>query len=308
MIEMETIISDDSSVIKEENIKSSNVQNAKGSENVSLVEDSLSNNSYMQLFASTSIATLSFPFENLPCIYLGYMVALLVFFLTLALVIAPFLDIVDEVNKSRVRFLNTKKELLAMLIMTSISLSTVILVNYSQLKYAVDYENSREPVIVNGNLYYSSWAAFALSFHSLLNNIRRMYGLPCQRRLDHVDDFLSDNEICIIQARRRVSTWGWLFIFSVVVVCSAVAIYINECIDDEMKASTSELEGFCYKNNIAFANGTITLVLTVGVLCTKFDLEQGELFPLWIERIFSFSVLIMNSYSIWIATYNHGVC
>ena len=260
-------------------------------------------NDHFYLLIFVSVTILNYPFEKIDHPIVGYVVAFIVFVIVLALMIAPHMEVVDSRYDVVVRLDGTTKGIGLLCLVSSLLLGNVAFVNYSGRNLAVDYSNFNEPTIINGNLYYFSWASFLSSAQLFVKSYNNLFGIPVIRNWDSADDF---TDLVGASRIRRFSCWVWLFLSNTIVALSATAVYINECQGDEMKVSRRELNKFCMKNETSLAISIVTSLFPIVVMCTKFDLDEYDSFPLLLERVISIVILVVNMVSIFIGTYYNG--
>lgn len=138
--------------------------------------------------------------------------------------------------------------------------------------------------VVNGNLYYFSWACFVTSMILLVNYIRSVFGI------DVVEGFRNRGA--------RLSHWAALIACALVVAGSSGRI-----LDDHCKGtSTSDVE-FCRKTKFGISVGAIGVFFSVAVVVMKMVIMSG---PMVLEFATSLFLAILNAFGVGYLTASGG--
>ena len=138
--------------------------------------------------------------------------------------------------------------------------------------------------VVNGNLYYFSWACFVTSMILLVNYIRSVFGI------DVVEGFRNRGA--------RLSHWAALIACSLVVAGASGRI-----LDDHCKGTSISSGEFCRKTKLGISVGAIGVFFSVAVVVMKMVIMSG---PMVLETITSFFLAILNAFGVAYLTSSGG--
>jgi len=157
--------------------------------------------------------------------------------------------------------------------------ATVAIVSNPKHGIALDESNG----IINGNIYYFSWAGFVCSVTLLISYLRSAF---------HVD---IAGEIKNRSA--RLTYWAALLASSLVVMGASASIFDEGC------ANGNETVTFCKRTKLGIGLGAAGTIMSLVIVGMKIATARA---PFLIEALFSFLLLISNAVGVSFITAHQG--
>eukprot|EP00934_Nitzschia_sp_Nitz4_P003920 Nitzschia sp. Nitz4//scaffold424_size9595//8254//9407//NITZ4_009093-RA/size9595-augustus-gene-0.11-mRNA-1//1//CDS//3329551598//3910//frame0 len=167
---------------------------------------------------------------------------------------------------------NTRIEGALTLILAIFWAATVAVVSNASSGLAVDSDLAN--TIVNGNLYYFSWAGFVTSVLLLVAYLREVFGVDVAGE---------------IQTRAaRLTVWSALLACQLVVLGSSASMFDHDC-------PLENSESYCHRTKFGIALGVIGTVFALGVVSMKMITAIA---PFVVEGILAIFLCIMNLFGV----------
>lgn len=176
---------------------------------------------------------------------------------------------------------NTKLEGFVCLVLLALHSATVAVISDPGNGLAVDANGA----VMNGNLYYFTWAGFVLSIVIFVSFLRSVY---------HVD---VAGEIRSRSA--RLNHWAWLLAASLVVMGASANIYDADC-NVEPRYQT---EKFCNRTAFGIAVGSSGVVASLLVVGLKIATTTA---PFKLEILLSVVICIIDAFGVAYITSSYG--
>lgn len=174
----------------------------------------------------------------------------------------------------------TKLEGLVCIILAGLWAATVAIVSNPRHGIALDENNG----IINGNIYYFSWAGFVCSVTLLVSYLRSAF---------HVD---ITGEMKNRSA--RLSYWSALLAASLVVMGASASIYDEECANGGVGSIVK-----CRRTKFGIGLGAAGTIMSLAIVGMKIATARA---PFLIEALFSFLLLICNAFGVSYITSHQG--
>ena len=168
---------------------------------------------------------------------------------------------------------NTKVEGALCVILCAFWATTVSIVSNANTGLAVD--NDAENNVVNGNLYYFSWAGFVTSVILLVAYLRGVFGVDVAGE--------------IRSRAARLTLWSGLLACSLVVMGSSANIFDKDC------STQVETAAYCARTKYAISLGAISTIFSLGIVGLKMATSMA---PFLVEAGFSLLLAIFNGFGV----------
>jgi hypothetical protein len=177
---------------------------------------------------------------------------------------------------SAVLVTNNKLEGVICIILVAFWSGIVSIVSDAENNLAVRSSNNNEcnNTVLNGNLYYFSWASFVTSISLLVSYLRSVFGV----------DLLS----AASNRGRRLDLWGGMLACSLVVMGSSANIFQIDC----KPVIVQELEVYCTRCKFGISVGTIGSFFAIVVVGMKLVTAAA---PFVFEGFLSLILAILNA-------------
>ena len=171
---------------------------------------------------------------------------------------------------------NNKLEGVVCIILVAFWSGIVSIVSDAENNLAVRSSNNNEcnNTVLNGNLYYFSWASFVTSISLLVSYLRSVFGL----------DLLA----AASSRGRRLELWGGMLACSLVVMGSSANIFQIDC----KPVTPTELQVYCTRCKFGISIGTIGSFFAIVVVALKLVTAAG---PFVFEGALSLILAILNA-------------
>jgi hypothetical protein len=176
---------------------------------------------------------------------------------------------------------NTKLEGAICLILAVFWAATVSVVSNASSGLAVDAE--KDNTIVNGNLYYFSWAGFVTSVMLCVAYLRSVFGVDIAGEIKN--------------RAARLTLWSGLLACQLVVMGSSANVFDKDC------ASQMGEDTFCRRTKYGIALGTIGTILSLAVVGMKMITAIA---PFVVEGCLALLLCIMNGFGVAFITSANG--
>jgi cytochrome bd-type quinol oxidase subunit 2 len=176
---------------------------------------------------------------------------------------------------------NTKVEGCICIILTAFWAATVSVVSNAHNGLAVD--SDKDNTIVNGNLYYFSWAGFVTSVMLCVAYLRSAFGVDLAGEIS--------------QRAKRLTTWSGLLACQLVVMGSSANIFDKDC------TSQLQSDAFCARTKYGISLGAIGTILSLGVVAMKMVTSVA---PFVVEGCLTIVLCIMNGFGVTFLTSAKG--
>jgi hypothetical protein len=168
---------------------------------------------------------------------------------------------------------NTKLEGAICLILTVFWAVTVAVVSNASSGLAVDSE--MDNTIVNGNLYYFSWAGFVTSVMLVVAYLRGVFGVDVTGEMKN--------------RAARLTLWSGLLACQLVVMGSSANVFDKDC------APQTQSDTFCARTKYGLSLGVIGTIFSLAVVAMKMLTAVA---PFVVEGALSFFLCIMNGFGV----------
>ena len=168
---------------------------------------------------------------------------------------------------------NTRVEGAICVILCAFWATTVSIVSNANTGLAVD--NDAENNVVNGNLYYFSWAGFVTSVVLLVAYLRGVFGVDVAGE--------------IRSRAARLTLWSGLLACSLVVMGSSANIFDKDC-STQVESAT-----YCARTKYAISLGAISTIFSLAIVGLKMATSMA---PFLLEAGFSLLLAIFNGFGV----------
>jgi len=168
---------------------------------------------------------------------------------------------------------NTKAEGVISLVLAAFWAATVAVVSNASNGLAVNSE--LDNTIVNGNLYYASWAGFVTSVMLVVAYLRGVFGVDLAGEIKN--------------RAARLTVWSALLACQLVVMGSSANVFDKDC------SSEVGSEAYCKRTKYGIALGAIGTVFSLGVVGMKMITAIA---PFVVEGILALFLCIMNGFGV----------
>lgn len=165
----------------------------------------------------------------------------------------------------------TKVEGILTIVLAAFWSATVSVVANASTGLAVD--SSMENTIVNGNLYYFSWAGFVTSILLVISYLRGVFGVDVYGEVQN--------------RSARLTQWSGLLACQLVVMGACANILDKNCSGYEEFVDPS----YCQRTKFGITVGALGTMVTLGVVAMKM---LTQIAPLAVEGLLSLFLAVMN--------------
>jgi hypothetical protein len=165
----------------------------------------------------------------------------------------------------------TKVEGILTIVLAAFWSATVSVVANASTGLAVD--SSKENTIVNGNLYYFSWAGFVTSILLVISYLRGVFGVDVYGEVKN--------------RSARLTQWSGLLACQLVVMGACANILDKNCSGYEEYVDPS----YCQRTKFGITVGALGTIVTLGVVAMKM---LTQIAPLAVEGLLSLFLAVMN--------------
>lgn len=176
---------------------------------------------------------------------------------------------------------NTRAEGAISLILAAFWAATVSVVSNASTGLAVNSE--LDNTIVNGNLYYFSWAGFVTSIMLCVAYLRAVFGVDLAGEIKN--------------RAARLTLWSGLLACQLVVMGASANVFDKSC------SSQVESETFCKRTKYGIALGAIGTIFALGVVGMKMITSIA---PFVVEGVLAIFLCIMNGFGVAFLTSAQG--
>lgn len=180
-----------------------------------------------------------------------------------------------------VYIVNTRTEGILALILAAFWAATVSVVSNASNGLAVN--SDLDNTIVNGNLYYFSWAGFVTSIMLVVAYLRGVFGVDLAGEIKN--------------RAARLTIWSALLACQLVVMGASANIFDKDC------ANVVEPSAYCKRTKYGIALGAIGTLFSLAVVGMKM---VTTIAPFVIEGALSLTLCIMNGFGVAFLTSAQG--
>ena len=182
-------------------------------------------------------------------------------------------------------FVGTRLEGILSLVLAAFWAATVAIVTNASNGLAVAEESVLNNTVLNGNLYYGSWAGFVTSIILLINYLRSVFGV----------DVVGE----VRNRSARLSLWAAMLASALIVMGSAARIFSDDCKSGDERES----ETFCKRSKFAISHGAVSVFFTLCIVGMKFFTYAA---PFVAEFAIAVILLIMSAFNVAFTTSTKG--
>jgi hypothetical protein len=168
---------------------------------------------------------------------------------------------------------NTKIEGVITIILAVFWAATVSIVSNANSGLAVD--NGADNTVVNGNLYYFSWAGFVTSILLVVAYLRGVFGVDVAGEIRNRSS--------------RLTLWAGMLACALVVMGSSANVFDKDC------TPQVQTDAFCKRTKFAISVGAISTVFALAVVGVKMMTTAA---PFMMEAGMSVFLAIMNGFGV----------
>jgi len=150
---------------------------------------------------------------------------------------------------------------------------TVAVVSNASTGLAVDTQ--KDNTIVNGNLYYFSWAGFVTSVMLIVAYLRSVFGV----------DLVGE----VKNRSSRLTLWSGLLACQLVVMGSSASVFDKDC------GTNLQTDAFCARTKFGIALGIIGTLFSLGVVGMKMVTAMA---PFLVEGALALFLCILNAFGV----------
>lgn len=176
---------------------------------------------------------------------------------------------------------NTRIEGALALILAAFWAATVSVVSNASNGLAVNAE--LDNTIVNGNLYYFSWAGFVTSIMLVVAYLRGVFGVDLAGEIKN--------------RAARLTLWSGLLACQLVVMGASANVFDKDC------ASLAESQSYCKRTKYGIALGAIGTMFSLAVVGMKMITSIA---PFVVEGVLAIFLCIMNGFGVAFLTSAQG--
>lgn len=176
---------------------------------------------------------------------------------------------------------NTKVEGAICFVLLAFWAATVAVVSNAHNGVAVDSE--KDNTIVNGNLYYFSWAGFVTSVMLVVAYLRGVFGVDVAGEMKN--------------RAARLTLWSGLLACQLVVMGASANVFDKDC------APQTQSDAFCARTKYGISLGVIGTVFSLAVVAIKMLTAVA---PFVVEGAIAFFLCIMNGFGVAFITSAQG--
>lgn len=174
----------------------------------------------------------------------------------------------------------TKIEGVLTLVLAAFWSATVSVVANASNGLAID-PTSKENTIVNGNLYYFSWAGFVTSILLLVSYLRSVFGVDVYGEVKN--------------RANRLMLWAGFLACQMVVMGASANAQNAECTAFDDDTAYYDSRAFCGRTKFGIIVGAIGTVIALCVVAMKM---LTQISPLVIEGVLSLVLCVMNGFGV----------
>ena len=171
---------------------------------------------------------------------------------------------------------NTKVEGVVCVILAAFWAATVSIVSNAKTGLAVDTQAGASNTVVNGNLYYFSWAGFVTSILLVVAYLRGVFGVDIAGEIKN--------------RSARLTIWGGMLACALVVMGSSANVFDKDCSPPQIETNT-----FCKRAKLGISLGAISTVFALVVVGMKMATSVA---PFILEAVLSFLLCVMNAFGV----------
>mmetsp|Transcript_11825 Transcript_11825/g.28373 ORF Transcript_11825/g.28373 Transcript_11825/m.28373 type:complete len:343 (-) Transcript_11825:1634-2662(-) len=175
----------------------------------------------------------------------------------------------------------TKLEGLMTIVLAAFWAATVAVVSNASTGLAVDA--SKDNTIVNGNLYYFSWAGFVTSILLLVNYLRGVFGV----------DLVGE----VKNRSARLTLWAAFLAGQLVVMGASANIFDKDC------SSSDDSSTYCTRTKLGISVGAIGTAFALIVVGMKM---MTSIAPFVVEGVLALFLCILNGFGVAFLTSAEG--
>eukprot|EP00529_Nitzschia_sp_RCC80_P027108 CAMPEP_0113452944 /NCGR_PEP_ID=MMETSP0014_2-20120614/7106_1 /TAXON_ID=2857 /ORGANISM="Nitzschia sp." /LENGTH=286 /DNA_ID=CAMNT_0000344329 /DNA_START=195 /DNA_END=1055 /DNA_ORIENTATION=- /assembly_acc=CAM_ASM_000159 len=175
----------------------------------------------------------------------------------------------------------TKLEGLMTIVLAAFWAATVAVVSNASTGLAVDA--SKDNTIVNGNLYYFSWAGFVTSILLLVNYLRGVFGV----------DLVGE----VKNRSARLTLWAAFLAGQLVVMGASANIFDKDC------SSSDDSSTYCTRTKFGISVGAIGTAFALIVVGMKM---MTSIAPFVVEGVLALFLCILNGFGVAFLTSAEG--
>jgi len=176
-------------------------------------------------------------------------------------------------------FVGSKIEGLMCFILTGLWAAIVAIVSNPRHGIAIDEKNG----IINGNIYYFSWAGFVCAVTLLVSYLRSAFSVDLAGEIKN--------------RSARLQYWALYLAASLVVMGSSANIYDEDCANGMMDKT------FCTRTKLGISMGAAGTVMSLAIVAMKIATARA---PFLIEALFSFILLVCGGFNVAFVTSHQG--
>ena len=176
---------------------------------------------------------------------------------------------------------NTKLEGAICIILTAFWAATVSVVSNASNGLAVD--SDKDNTIVNGNLYYFSWAGFVTAVMLCVAYLRSVFGVDLAGEIKN--------------RSARLTVWSGLLACQLVVMGASANIFDKDC------SNGVQSDAYCARTKYGISLGAIGTMLALGIVAMKM---LTAIAPFVVEGLLSIILCIMNGFGVAFITSAQG--
>jgi hypothetical protein len=168
----------------------------------------------------------------------------------------------------------TKLEGIVIIVLTAFWAATVSIVTNASNGLGVSEDASNQ--VLNGNLYYFSWAGFVTAIILLVNFLRSAFGV----------DLVGE----VRNRAARLTLWAAMLASSMVVMGSSARVLNEDCSPNDNFS-----DGYCKRTKFALSLGVIGLILSMVVVGMKMLTSTA---PFMVEFAIAIVLTTMNAFGV----------
>jgi len=170
----------------------------------------------------------------------------------------------------------TKVEGGLIFILTAFWAANVAIVTNASNGLGVTSDTSASNQVLNGNLYYFSWAGFVTAIVLLVNYFKHAFGVDMAGQIHN--------------RAARLSFWAGLLASALVVMGSSVRVFNAEC-----AGSSANGEDYCMRTKFAISVGAVGVAFAIVVVAMKFFTTSA---PFVVEFALAIVLCVLNAFGV----------
>jgi hypothetical protein len=176
---------------------------------------------------------------------------------------------------------NTKIEGGVITLLTAFWATTVSIVANATTGLAVSTESNNN--VVNGNLYYFSWAGFVTAVMLLVAYLRGVFGVDLAGEIKN--------------RAARLTLWSGMLACALVVMGSSANVFDQDC------STGMETEAFCARTKFAISLGALSTIASLAVVGMKMATSMA---PFLMEAALALFLAVFNGFGVAFITSAEG--